>query len=590
MGTHKLKKIVSLVAAMSLMLGLMLAATVYAVEKPTVDLAGTNLTISGDAGGFEKVTCIITKPGYTDVNQITVDEIDKAYHYVNEIIPTDGTYTFSFLMLDDDESGDYTVFIGGDGTMSEGVTFYYASKNDRLDAIKRINDATDADSLTDVLIGAEDDDEDQKEYYQKIYNAMGFMIDGYLKMSATQQAEVNEALYANGADYTGDDASDKAAAVFNNALALSCVNHAEDAETMMQQITAYNAVFEFDLSETGLYGELQDDEKELVHDAVYDRVPFDGEEDLQTAFNEELRVPYLNAIAYGDFIEFCEENNEYLQFDLDAFNDLDEDIQTEIAKAMANRDFDYIEEARDEFDELLKEDYDDDGDNYGGGGGYTGGGSSGGGNRGGNSVTDVYIGDREEENNEPDIIEPSTDGPYDDIDDVSWAKDSILSLSEKGIVSGDGNRKFRPNDNIKREEFLKIALEAFQLVDADAACSLEDVPADAWYYKYVASGIEKELVNGMDDSHFGIGVQITRQDMATLAYRIAVYAGVDLTGDTEVTFDDEGAIADYAKEAVAAMSANGIINGIGDGNFAPNSFATRAQACKIISQLLSLTE
>ena len=44
----------------------------------------------------------------------------------------------------------------------------------------------------------------------------------------------------------------------------------------------------------------------------------------------------------------------------------------------------------------------------------------------------------------------------------------------------------------------------------------------------------------------------------------------------------------YAKEAVAAMSANGIINGVGDGNFAPGSFATRAQACKIISQLLSL--
>ena len=114
-------------------------------------------------------------------------------------------------------------------------------------------------------------------------------------------------------------------------------------------------------------------------------------------------------------------------------------------------------------------------------------------------------------------MEPSNE-PYDDLESVTWAKDSILSLTEKGIVSGDGNKKFRPNDNIKREEFLKIALEAFNLVSDGAVCELDDVADNAWYYKYVASGMEKELVNGVDERHFGVGSEITRQDMATLAY------------------------------------------------------------------------
>lgn len=587
MKTHKLKKLISLVTAVSLLLGLMLASTVSAAEKPTVSLLGAHVTISGSAGDMDNVICIVLKPGYSDVNQLSVDEFQKACHYSNDTTPENGTYSFSFFMLDDSESGTYTATVGANGTFFENAEFYYASKNDRLGAIDNIVKAPSADALTSVLLGKEDDDEAQKEYLNKLYNAMGFLIDSYAAMSEAQQLEINKALYASRGDYTGDDASDKAAVVFNNAIALSNVNHASDAEKMMQAITDYNSVFKFDLSEKGLYGSLASEEKELVYKAVYGRKPFEKEDDLSTAFNEELRVPYLNAIAYGDFVKFVEENNEYLNYDMDRFEDLNEDSQTAIAKEMAKADFDTIKQARTKFDDLLEKYEDEEDDNPGSGSSGGGGGSSGGGgNRGGNKVTDVYVGDKDKDDTS-NVVEPSNE-PYDDLESVTWAKDSILSLTEKGIVSGDGNKKFRPNDNIKREEFLKIALEAFNLVSDGAVCELDDVADNAWYYKYVASGMEKELVNGVDERHFGVGSEITRQDMATLAYRIAVYAGVDLSGGNGIAFSDEAEIGSYAKEAVAAMSANGIINGVGDGNFAPGSFATRAQACKIISQLLSL--
>ncbi|MBR3850141.1 MAG: S-layer homology domain-containing protein, partial [Oscillospiraceae bacterium] len=51
-------------------------------------------------------------------------------------------------------------------------------------------------------------------------------------------------------------------------------------------------------------------------------------------------------------------------------------------------------------------------------------------------------------------------------------------------------------------------------------------------------------------------------------------------------FKDEGFIAaEYAK-AVAAMSAQGIINGFEDGSFGPKKTLTRAQAAKILCVML----
>ena len=78
MKTHKLKKVISLVTAISLIFGLMLTATVSAADKPTVSLSGAHVTISGRAGEMEHVTCIVLKPGYSDVNKLTVEEFQEA--------------------------------------------------------------------------------------------------------------------------------------------------------------------------------------------------------------------------------------------------------------------------------------------------------------------------------------------------------------------------------------------------------------------------------------------------------------------------------------------------------------------------------
>ena len=72
-----------------------------------------------------------------------------------------------------------------------------------------------------------------------------------------------------------------------------------------------------------------------------------------------------------------------------------------------------------------------------------------------------------------------------------------------------------------------------------------------------------------------------------------IYKTMTLNGELKIeaeaeTFADDDQIADYAREAVYAMRALGIINGNPDGTFCPNDTATRAQAAKMLCAAMGL--
>lgn len=168
---------------------------------------------------------------------------------------------------------------------------------------------------------------------------------------------------------------------------------------------------------------------------------------------------------------------------------------------------------------------------------------------------------------------------------LSWALEPIDGLVENGIVAKDVN--FRPNDNVKREEYVKMLVMAFGLHDENANCDFADVSEDDWYYSYVASAYQAGIVQGLEDNTFGAGLDITRQDLCVMTYRVAQIVGTQFEKVTEPeTFTDSDSIADYSLEAITQMQSAGIINGMGNGTFAPRSNATRAQSAKILWGLI----
>ena len=175
---------------------------------------------------------------------------------------------------------------------------------------------------------------------------------------------------------------------------------------------------------------------------------------------------------------------------------------------------------------------------------------------------------------------------FSDLSEAEWAKESIERLQERGVVTVGEDQKFRPNDPISREEFVKMLVAAMGVFDSAAGVSFSDTPADAWYTPYIASAVREGLVYGVSEERFGVGEKITRQDMAVMLFRAMKKRGFDTERSLEQFFDHED-ISDYAKDAVYTMRKTGIINGVGENAFAPKQTATRAMAARMVDAMMS---
>lgn len=181
-----------------------------------------------------------------------------------------------------------------------------------------------------------------------------------------------------------------------------------------------------------------------------------------------------------------------------------------------------------------------------------------------------------------------------DLDNVEWAKEAILTLKSKGIINGVDDSHFAPEMNVKREEFIKIIVGAFNIENDGAECNYTDVDRFGWYCKYVETATNAGIVNGISESTFGVGNEITRQDMAVIAYRtLKVLGAVNSEieqADISNIFKDYHDISDYAAQSISYLYKAGIISGMENGSFEPKRSCTRAEATKLIYSLMQYYE
>ncbi len=172
---------------------------------------------------------------------------------------------------------------------------------------------------------------------------------------------------------------------------------------------------------------------------------------------------------------------------------------------------------------------------------------------------------------------------FDDIADVAWAEAAIQGLYYAGIVNGKTTTLFFPHDTVTREEFAKMITLVFSMNLVDDEFPFTDVSPEDWCYPYVKTAYLAGITKGISEDTFGKGENITRQDLCVMAYNAlnASDESLPMVHDA-ISFSDADDIAGYAKDAVIYLQRAGIINGRGDNLFAPDGFATRAEAAKII--------
>ena len=163
----------------------------------------------------------------------------------------------------------------------------------------------------------------------------------------------------------------------------------------------------------------------------------------------------------------------------------------------------------------------------------------------------------------------------------------LNALTGKGVISGDGTGRFNPNDNVTREQFLKMLVEAAEIEAEEGVNTFADVKADAWYKSYVLKAKNFGIVNGISDTEFGIGTNITRQDMAVMITRTIEKLGITIEVKEVDAFADKNKVSDYATKAVEYMKSIGLIEGYNN-EYRPLDNLTRAEAAKVIAMVMDI--
>ncbi len=175
---------------------------------------------------------------------------------------------------------------------------------------------------------------------------------------------------------------------------------------------------------------------------------------------------------------------------------------------------------------------------------------------------------------------------YTDVADNHWAAEGIEYVTVNGLMGGTGNNAFSPSLPLSRAMLVTIL---YRLDGANAAAdtSFTDVPAGQWYSDGVSWAAANQIVGGYGNGLFGPNNSITREQLATILYRYAKYAGLDVTATGSLSgFTDGASTSAWAVDGLGWAVAEGLIGGKTGGRLDPTGNASRAETAVILQRFL----
>ena len=114
-----------------------------------------------------------------------------------------------------------------------------------------------------------------------------------------------------------------------------------------------------------------------------------------------------------------------------------------------------------------------------------------------------------------------------------------------------------------------------------------DVAEGEWYTDAVRWAAGADIVGGYGNGEFGADDTITREQLAAILYRYAVYKGYDVSVGEDTNLLSYADFADLSEYAIPAMQwacGAGIVNGTSESTLTPQGEATRAQVAAMLQR------
>lgn len=540
------------------------AAFASGVYDVNYDLDSGKVKIEGQAEKSKDVTLEILRAGKKedDLKNIVPENADSMiFHYDQILADENGNFCFEFKLPESTGTDTYITRVAW-GSKNYSSQLVYVSPTDFQNALASINLSADQ----SAMLSAINSGLKYLGYESIFYDALGNSQKGKIAKSVLDEKPAGEG-YAD-AQAFGQS--------FKKALALQVCNQLSSQFTPIEATEYFEDILKLkDLPSYSTFNEQSEKAKaEIMKAAVSDgNGNYNSIAEFKNAFEKKTVVFAINSAGGYDKIEkVLKDNNHILLIDFSDYNALRD--KTAVDKQMVNRNFSDISDVISSFNalvasaKLIPTTPDANASINGGGGG------------GGGPVSSLT----------PVQIQTGNTVSFNDIDNTGWAKQSIEKLAQRKIIQGKGNNKFEPDSSVTREEFITMLVSALNIKKTDSVCNFDDVDKDAWYYSFVASAVEANLVSGISANSFGSGLNITKQDIATLLVNAATLKGKNFEGYTQREFKDMNNISAYALEGVKKLSSVGIINGTDTGLFEPKKNASRAEAAVMLDRFLGFIE
>jgi|GEM_PF-2287751 len=174
---------------------------------------------------------------------------------------------------------------------------------------------------------------------------------------------------------------------------------------------------------------------------------------------------------------------------------------------------------------------------------------------------------------------------FSDIDAEDWYYESVKFMKEKGLMNGVSETEFAPQTELTRSMFVTILHRMNGGQNTGDKINFSDVPEGEYYTAAIGWAASNKIVSGVSEAKFAPDEKITREQMAVMAYRYAIYMGYSVQMAQELTYADSEDISPFAQNAVKWASAEGILNGSDSGCFYPQKTTTRAEAAALFMRL-----
>ena len=544
------------------------------VDVTSIDLtSGGMLTIKGSVNGLNDIEILILKPTEDfgekafEGKDIEGPAMEKTVLDAIEVKSEDisGDLILEYQFPVSAVSGQYGFLITGEGVDENYYsTKFYMSETDIQNVISEINEKSVFNDVNTL--------ENLKTYVEENAKRLYFDMTKYNELSDDAKAFAVSALESEGDYTTLDEIGEK----FNRGVTIAWLYDGLAPEEILEG----NEILNFEMYEN--YLDLKD--KDGVKKAIKG---LKTEEEIRTAFNKKVAISMLNEAEPSEIKTIIEKYNDYIGIEESLYNYFIKN-SSKCIKALGNKGFDDENDINNAIKKVKNS-----GSGGGGNGGGGGGIPSGGINSSVPQSTGGYIAPITEQ--KPVVSEPPKEEvkvenklPFEDIDGVEWAYTAIEHLYNNKVLNGKSEKIFAPNDNVKREEFVKLVVNGFGL-EKDGETKFADVDKDAWYAEFLNIAFNSGVVNGVSETEFGVGKYITREDMAVMIYRAVKASGMDveIIVENPAELSDMDSVSDYAKEAVEFMIEKGAINGI-NGEFRPKDYATRAQTAQMLYQIIKI--